>query len=497
MTLRSRAAVFLAVCTLLPGLQKTLPEVSIDTQPYTPPSTILRAETNLVETDLTVRDANGHAVPGLQSSDFEVFDNGVPQTIAAFSEVRKDAKAESTRAAPKFVTFFFDNLHMGRPGPSGQFALPFLQQAARDFAAEYLKPGDHISVATTTGGGALDFTDDPKLFAEKVYRITYRWPYQQESDTMVAIGRSAEYHQDAVNALAAAVSAVGRLAQIPGERTLVFLSRGFICHIETQNGVFDCEPELHALIDSAVRGNVSVQAIDAKGLSAGPFREVQALRRPLKELSDGTGGHLFENSNDLAGAMELAAHPEVTYQLAFNPGSPDGKFHRLRIRFKTKRNASLEFRPGYLSRKDEDSEKKLAARRPMDDAVFSKQTLNDVAAAVNLVGGLPKDGTIPVSIDITLDVNRLQFRIANGRHMQQIVFLTALLDASGNYVTGKESIMDLALTDEKLASLRKDGLKAIATLEAPPGIYQVRTVVREGMKGGLAASTTVVELRAR
>jgi hypothetical protein len=81
--------------------------------------------------------------------------------------------------------------------------------------------------------------------------------------------------------------------------------------------------------------------------------------------------------------------------------------------------------------------------------------------------------------------------------MQQIVFLTTLLDANGNFVTGKESIMDLALTDEKLASLKKDGLKAVATLNAPAGSYQVRTVVREGMKGSLTASTMAAELGAK
>jgi hypothetical protein len=35
-------------------------------------------------------------------------------------------------------------------------------------------------------------------------------------------------------------------------------------------------------------------------------------------------------------------------------------------------------------------------------------------------------------------------------------------------------------TDEKLDTLNKDGLKTVATLNAPPDVYQVRTVVREG-----------------
>ena len=84
-----------------------------------------------------------------------------------------------------------------------------------------------------------------------------------------------------------------------------------------------------------------------------------------------------------------------------------------------------------------------------------------------------------------------------GRHFQQIVFLTALLDSSGAFISGKESIMDLALSDEKRASLRGSGLTALATLSAAEGTFQVRTVVREGIKGNLAAVTTPLEIRAR
>jgi hypothetical protein len=88
---------------------------------------ILRAEANLVETGLTVRDANGRAVGGLHASDFEVLDNGAPKQIAAFSELRSDGKPTAAAFAkspgtvplanvpppgPKYVTFFFDDFHM-------------------------------------------------------------------------------------------------------------------------------------------------------------------------------------------------------------------------------------------------------------------------------------------------------------------------------------------------------------------------------------------------
>ena len=139
--------------------------------------------------------------------------------------------------------------------------------------------------------------------------------------------------------------------------------------------------------------------------------------------------------------------------------------------------------------------RRSSARSRLDEAVFSGQALREIPAAVNLSAGPPKDGSVPISIAISVNLSRLQFTTANYCHNQQLVFLTTLLDTKGGFLTGKESIMDLALTDQKLASLQKDGLKAVATLNAPAGIHQVRTIVREGMKGSLAASTTVVDLR--
>src|SRR5579864_6195225 len=117
-------AALLTLCTLLLRAQIPPKEVTIRSHPYLPPSTILRAETNLVEAELTVRDSNGNTIPGLHASDFEVLDNGVLQTIAAFSELHSNGNATPTLSAPseklpavaipprepKFVTFFFDDL---------------------------------------------------------------------------------------------------------------------------------------------------------------------------------------------------------------------------------------------------------------------------------------------------------------------------------------------------------------------------------------------------
>jgi hypothetical protein len=136
----SRAAALLTLCALLLRAQTPPQEVVIHSHPYTPPTMALRAETNLVEVGLTVRDQNGQTVAGLQASDFEVLDNGVRQPVTAFSELRRSGHASATPAGPRFITFFFDDLHMGKPG-IGMFALPAVKEAARAFATQFLKAG--------------------------------------------------------------------------------------------------------------------------------------------------------------------------------------------------------------------------------------------------------------------------------------------------------------------------------------------------------------------
>lgn len=519
-------------------LQAAPQEVAIRSHPYVPPSAILRAETNLVEAGLCVRDSHGNTIGGLHASDFQVLDNDVPQKITAFSEVRSDGKrAESASAAmpaaeippeaPKFVTFFFDDFHMSNQ------ATQFAVKGAHAFIAKGLKPSDRMSIVTASGEGDFDFTGDTETFAEKLnhlashtrpatvggcgsvgpeesYIIVHNLDVKTKEGAIdqarscacggsekesvchakasAAVDMAAEMSWDQTQALSvetfdALTFAAKRLSESNGTRILVLTSSGFL--------VRPVQPEMERFIDEAVRWNVVIHAIDAGGLVAkGGDPRLAALRQsndwlPLLKLAEGTGGHFFRNNDDLAAAMNLAANPEVTYLVAFNPGPHDGMFHTLKIRFLTKRPESVQFRPGYFSPPDQTKE--ILHRAPMDNAVFSGRTLTDFPAAVSLA---PSPGG--VTITVVVDVKQLQFVTGGDRHGQQIVFLMTLLDSHGAFVTGKEAIMDLALSDAHLATLEKSGLKAAATLSVPAGTYQARTIVREGMKGRLSASTTPV-----
>lgn len=556
-----------AILTLTLLLQALPQEVVIHSHPYFPPATsALTVETNLVETGLVIRDNRGKPIGGFRAADFEVLDNGKPQEILSFSEARLPEPGEPPPASttgtstaakgpsvafPRAVSLFFDDLHTE--------TAPLIKAvaAARTFVASALAPSDRVSIVTSSNSVGVDFTTDRATLEAILDRIrthtrppvascpalqpvdAYFFVQNLDADTRskaiedakVCIcgptadrsclnsrattlaapgvaGSAAETvwsqtELQSKNTIAALGSALQRLTAEKGPRVMVLISSGFLPPLQKQ---------LDLVATGALRWNIVIHSLDAKGLDAeletlkgtgydnlhaGRTRLTRqgAVWQPLEKIAEGTGGHFFRNTNDLAAALRMATAPAISYVLSFNPGGRDGQFHNLTIALRNKSVYSLQFRPGYDS--PPDPKKEPSNRAALDAAVFSQDTLREIPAAVALTAGQPKDGTIPISVAVTLDLKHIEFAADGGRHVQQIVFLMTLLDARGTFVTGKEAVIDLPLTDQKLESLQKDGLKAVATLSVPAGIYQVRTIVREAMKGNLAASTVPVELRSK
>jgi hypothetical protein len=80
-----------------------------------------------------------------------------------------------------------------------------------------------------------------------------------------------------------------------------------------------------------------------------------------------------------------------------------------------------------------------------------------------------------------------------GRRVEELTFLTVLEDAQGNFVAGKQSIIDMALTPATLAEKVRKGIQAATSFPVPrPGSYRVREVIREAAQDRMWASTTTV-----
>ena len=148
---------------------------------------------------------------------------------------------------------------------------------------------------------------------------------------------------------------IRRMAATPGQRNIVLVSPGFLTPEEQQDKT--------ELLDRAIRANVVISALDARGLytdlpdiskRAIDFNSERVKQQydreasraqadVLAEMAYGTGGVFFQNNNDMdAGFERTARTPEYFYVLGFSPQNLklDGTFHALKVTLKTRRGSA-------------------------------------------------------------------------------------------------------------------------------------------------------------
>jgi VWFA-related protein len=158
---------------------------------------------------------------------------------------------------------------------------------------------------------------------------------------------------------------IKRMASLPGRRTIVLASPGFLTPEQNR--------EKNELFDQAIHAEVVINALDARGLYVDPGfdiskhvtdPEVMRIKAQyantsarlqasvLAELANGTGGSFYENNNDLdEGFRQVAGAPEYIYLIGFSPIrlKLDGSFHPLKVQLQNKSGLSVQVRKGYYA----------------------------------------------------------------------------------------------------------------------------------------------------
>ena len=212
----------------------------------------------------------------------------------------------------------------------------------------------------------------------------------------------------------------------------------------------------------------------------------------LVYLASSTGGLFFHNNNDLdRGFRELAMLPEVTYLLGFAPDAlPDGKHHRLDLRLTNSSGRSVQARPGYYAVADDPGPPEPP--RQLDQEVHAATILSAVPASLApLPGGSNAVGTGLAAL-LHIDLRQLPLLDKSGIRTQQLKFIAALLDGQGNFVVGREGVVELALRESTFNRLLGAGVNVRLHIAAPPGSYRLRFVTEAANQGSLTASTQPV-----
>jgi len=531
------------------------------------PAFQLHVERNIVSVRAVVRDSKDRTVGHLRREDFRLFDDGKPQEIVGFAEEtglpnptpevtpaapRESEGIESARGvAQRYVILYFDDFHMGAEG------IDRTRNAAWRYATTAVRPQDRVAVFTATGKDQIDFTDDREKLHDALFKLAPRpkppmgcpeiGDYQafmidhRHDQEAFGIAYAEAYHCDcevldnttpscarevtdrvngeaaqvwsvadaeSQNALQGITIAVRRLAAMPGQRSVVLVSPGFLT--ETRGDRVD------AIIDQALRQDVVISAIDASGLAARTPHTFYNMARAdldfaktrmentgtvsssdvMANLAAGTGGVFFHNSNDFNdGFRQAAAVPEVYYVLTFSPANIqlDGKFHSLKVTVKSSEPLTAQARRGYFALAT-DLAGRVSSQDELEKLVFSQEEFHGLPAEVSAHADKESDQKSKLTAVIHLDVGQLHFRREGDRSVDKLIFHTTLFDRDGKYVAAKEAWLDLHLKDETLEKFSQNGIKATTSFEVAPGTYRVREVVRDSESTGTSALNCVVDV---
>lgn len=549
--------------TAAPASQTT-PEITSHEE-----TTTFKVKVNLVEVRVVVRDLTGKPVGNLTQDDFTLLDNGKPQVISKFvmekagiaanaltkpaAGAAENPSQPAAAAAPvipqRYIAYLFDDVHM-KQGDLAQ---------AKDTAKIQLKsmaPTDRAAIFTISGQTRLDFTDDIEQLVATVFRISLH-PLgksaltpcpnisyymadlitnkrdQRATITAAQDALHCAYMDDPAmtnkaQALAEATAleeltrnddetrlafsvmndVIRRTAAMPGERTIVLVSPGFLNPDEAK--------QQSDVTERALKANIVINTMDVRGLYtelpdvsddrppqatiAGyvqqyTSQEMAADQDILSTLAYDTGGTFFRNNNDLGeGFRRLASPPEYSYILGFSPPGLkfDGRYHKLNVMLRHIGHDTVQARKGYYAPKGP-SDASEQAKQDIEDAVLSREEIRDIPVDLHTQFFKSGQDDARLSVVARVDVRHMHFRKDNGRNDNDVTVVSALFDHNGNFVAGTEKILQLRLKDETLDAHLGSGITLKSSFDVKPGSYVVRLVVR-GDDGQLAAQNSSVEI---
>ena len=563
----------------------------------------LRIETELVQIEVTVTDKSGKLVRDLKREDFELKEDGKPQDISYFSvgttnsparwlPMEPKAKGKEPLPAPatptvesragRHIVLTIDDLHLSFGN------LAYARQALLNFVDKQLTNDDQVALITTSGQLGLhqQFTNNRDILKRAINRLSFaeRRVSLNSSDVPRLTAYQAELIENndrealalAVNEIMAKVPGTPRqmaeseargkarmvvaentnitkatlgtlenilrgLRPLPGRKTMVMLSDGFLLGGFSQGALYD----VRQITDAATRSGVVIYALDTRGLVAMPegfdasqpgfgneqppgarmaieSAAIEANRDGLNALSRDTGGFPIFNNNDLSlGLQKIIADTETYYLLAFEPqvSYRDGRYRKLEIRVKDHSDYKVRSSKGYFAPDDKAATKaaeKLEREQAKLDAERAKNpdkaAKKESAAKMMLVGNaynslIPmRDIPTEMSVDylgtnkgdgyatITahFDVSNIKFEQVNGVYNATVEVVSTIYDEKGKAADGFSQKLIMTLKPKTYEYIMKSGFVFSRQAKLSPGFYQVRlAIIKENSRQAGSASQWV------
>ena len=333
--------------------------------------------------------------------------------------------------------------------------------------------------------------------------------------------RSALSIQQTRPILAALAAICEGLRPMPGKKTLVMFSQGFVAP-----QVLDWQ--VQSTVDIANRANVSIYIVDSTGLKGGTpqsgslapasalsgisaavdqesriragagesvfdVSRQEGLNRQqdlLYRISEDTGGHFIKNTNDIAdGLKRIDDEIRARYTLAYRSTDQnfDGRFRKVKIEVR-RPSVNVVMRPGYY------------AIPPTQVVPFSPEERKLLANFSTYLA----DSTLPISVELSpfraqqgLYIVPLSFEIpprsvtfdpkAGKQRMQLDVVGVVKNEGQDRVLSRLGGTFAVELTPQQYESILNDSIFYRQDIELSAGTYTIELIVKDRLSGKTAA----------
>ena len=507
-------------------------------QKQTPPP--IRVTTQLIVEEVAVKDKSGKPIEGLTPSDFVLTEDGVPQTISfvEFQRLQPQGSAPApspagpiTPAAPqatqvqiapeqpgdaryrdrRLLALYFD---MSTMQPADQLRS---FDAALKFVDTQMDSSDMMAVITFEGGAVRvrqDFTDDRARVEAAMNKLVVGLSQgfdettsdDSSADTGAAFGQDdSEFNIfNTDRQLAALQTALKMLGALNEQKALIYFASGL-----RLNGV-DNQAQLVATANAALKANVLLYPIDARGLVAqaplgdattgsnggiGMFSgssaqavstNFQRSQDTLYALAKDTGGKAMFDFNDLTLGIKQAADAMSSYyEIGYYPTHTalDGRFRRIKISLREGLSADVSYRQGYFADKEFSKFTAADKERQLEDALMLENPVTDIniAMEVNYFQLNSAEYFVPVAVKIP--GSELALARRGGANETLIDFIGEVKDDFGNTIQNLRDKLDIKLSDSTASQLATHPIQYETGFTLLPGKYVIKYLARDAETG--------------
>jgi VWFA-related protein len=517
-----------------------------------PQQPTFRVQVEAIEIDASVTDARGNVVTDLTKDDFDIFEEGKPQTITSFALVNLPrVRAER----PLFAGTVIDPDVQSNNSGEGRLYVIALDQVrgeqilrtrrfVRRFIEQYFGPNDLgavVFLGRADHSKAQGLTNNPRLLLQSVDAFSGGFSDQPSAGATPAIQSGAgstgttpgpppatdannlERNINLREAMSSFRQVVEYMATVHGRRkALLLFSTGYPAEIyrviDYRGGTLNlAEEDMHRAITAATRNNVVVYPIDPRGLtedgglaesetgpSTDPGERLDASmarlerRQSLVAIANATGGFALSNSNSFENAFERIVQENSSYYvLGFSSTNDrrDGRFRKLDVRVK-RPGLLVRGRTGYMAplRNEKPSDPPKPSTNvslPVADALRSTVATNGLPMRVFAAPfkGADKNATVVMAVEV--DGPQLGLIEKDGVHAGAFEVSYFSIDMRNKVYPGQTQTARLTLRPETYQQVMTSGMRMLLETSLAPGRYQMRVAAGNG---GSKAGSVVYDI---